>query len=281
MSMVADIKQNTIMCGDCVEILKGFPDNYVDLTVTSPPYDNLRDYDGYSLNFPLLAEELFRVTKDGGVIVWVAGDAVVKGSETGTSFRQALHFKEIGLRLHDTMIYQKKGVTFPSNNRYFQAFEYMFVFSKGKPKTFNPLMDRHNLRVGEEALGKYTVRATDGRMIPRKKPKPCPERSMRYNVWELNTAAQERPCKPLPHPAQFPLRLARDHILSWSNQGDLILDPMCGAGTTLLAAAQLNRNFIGIEISHKYCEIASNRLEQETIPLFFKEQTYGGKEENY
>jgi len=279
--MVADIKQNTIMCGDCVEILKGFPDNYVDLTVTSPPYDNLRDYDGYSLNFPLLAEELFRVTKDGGVIVWVVGDAVVKGSETGTSFRQALHFKEIGLRLHDTMIYQKKGVTFPSNNRYFQAFEYMFVFSKGKPKTFNPLMDRHNLRVGEEALGKYTVRATDGRMIPRKKPKPYPERSMRYNVWELNTAAQERPCKPLPHPAQFPLRLARDHILSWSNQGDLILDPMCGAGTTLLAAAQLNRNFIGIEISHKYCEIASNRLEQETIPLFFKEQTYGGKEENY
>ena len=132
---------NKIYCGDNLELIKQLDDNCIDLTVTSPPYDNLRTYNGYSWDFQGLAHELYRVTKDGGVVVWVVGDATINGSETGTSFKQALYFKDIGFNLHDTMIYSKKGFPFPASNRYHQAFEYMFVFSKGKIKTFNPIKD--------------------------------------------------------------------------------------------------------------------------------------------
>ena len=135
---------NKIICGNCVEIMKEWENNIIDLTITSPPYDNLRDYKGYVFDFENIAKQLYRVTKSGGVVVWIVGDATIKGSETGTSFRQALYFKEIGFNLHDTMIYSKAGFQYPATNRYHQTFEYMFIFSKGKPKTFNPIKDRKN-----------------------------------------------------------------------------------------------------------------------------------------
>ena len=133
---------NKIYCADNVIFMKeNIPSNFIDLTVTSPPYDNLRAYNGYSWDFESVAQELYRITKDGGVVVWVVGDATIKGSETGTSFKQALYFKEIGFKLHDTMIYQSDKPPL-THNRYEQKFEYMFVFSKGRPKTFNPIMEK-------------------------------------------------------------------------------------------------------------------------------------------
>jgi site-specific DNA-methyltransferase (adenine-specific) len=226
----------------------------IDLTVTSPPYDNLRSYNGYSFDFEAVAKELYRITKDGGVVVWVVGDATIDGSETGTSFRQALFFKEIGFNLHDTMIYQKHNFSNPSSNRYHQIFEYMFVFSKGKPKTFNALKDRPNVEAGKiGSWGKNTSRQVDGTMVERKR-KVNTEFGMRYNIWRIKTEM-----KPL-HPAPFPEELARDHVLSWSNPGDVVYDPFMGSGTTAKVAIETNRKYLGSEISSEYWEIAQKRI---------------------
>jgi site-specific DNA-methyltransferase (adenine-specific) len=226
----------------------------VDLTVTSPPYDNLRSYNGYSFDFEAVAKELYRITKDGGVVVWVVGDATIDGSETGTSFRQALFFKEIGFNLHDTMIYQKHNFSNPSSNRYHQIFEYMFVFSKGKPKTFNALKDRPNVEAGKiGSWGKNTSRQVDGTMVERKR-KMNTEFGMRYNIWRIKTEM-----KPL-HPAPFPEELARDHVLSWSNPGDVVYDPFMGSGTTAKVAIETGRKYLGSEISSEYWEIAQKRI---------------------
>ena len=254
-----------LLLGDCLERLKELPDNSVDLTVTSPPYDNLRKYAGLSFDkFQGIAAELYKVTKIGGVIVWVVGDAVVKGSETGTSFRQALAFKEIGFLLHDTMIYQKTGFSFPMNTRYHQIFDYMFVFSKGTPKTFNPICDRQNASAGQRLRG--TERQPDGTLKPLSeldKAKRAKEFGMRRNVWLYATGAgnmAEAEFTDKTHPAVFPLKLAEDHVISWSNAGDTVLDPFMGSGTTGVACKRLNRNFIGIEREPEYLEIAKARI---------------------
>jgi site-specific DNA-methyltransferase (adenine-specific) len=229
-------------------------DGSIDLTVTSPPYDNLRLYNGYSFDFEAVARELYRITKDGGVVVWVVGDATIDGSETGTSFRQALFFKDIGFNLHDTMIYQKHNFSNPSSNRYHQIFEYMFVFSKGKPKTFNALKDRPNVEAGKiGSWGKNTSRQVDGTMVERKR-KMNTEFGMRYNIWRIKTEM-----KPL-HPAPFPEELARDHVLSWSNPGDVVYDPFMGSGTTAKVAIETGRKYLGSEISSEYWEIAQKRI---------------------
>lgn len=258
----------TLILGDCLEKMKELPDKRIDLTVTSPPYDNLRDYKGYSFNFEGIAKELFRITKDGGVVVWVVGDSTVKGSETGTSFKQALYFKEIGFNLHDTMIYSKRGFAFPSNNRYHQTFEYMFVFSKDTPKTFNPIKDRKNI---ETRRGGDAKRQKDGSI---KYGKGGGEQlstyGMRYDIWEYSIGGGNVSDNPIAHqhPAIFPEMLAKDHILSWSNKGDTILDPFMGSGTTGVACKLLNRNFIGIELSEEYFKIAQNRINQTEQGLF-------------
>ena len=255
---------NDLICGDNIEILKGLDDNCIDLTVTSPPYDGLRDYNGYSFDFEGVAQQLLRVTKEGGVIVWVVGDAVVKGSETGTSFRQALHFKEIGLRLHDTMIYQKKGSTsMPNPNRYSQAFEYMFVLSKGSPKAVNKIKDRKNKYAGHEYRRRYRDKHT-GKMIYREDKGITPEYGHRFNIWEYDSGYMKGTKDEIVrgHPASFPEKLAVDHIISWSNEGDIVLDPFVGSGTTCKMAKQLNRNYIGIDISQEYIDIAEERLNQ-------------------
>lgn len=220
--------------GNCLYLIKTLPDEIIDLTVTSPPYDNLRDYKGYSFDFENIAKELFRVTKMGGVLVWVVSDAVVNGSETGTSFKQALYFKEIGFNLNDTMIWKKDSFSFPESVRYPQNFEYMFCLSKGKPKTFNPIKDRKNKHIGMAIHGTY--RQTDGSTISRGErwtsQGGIKEFGSRFNVWEI-------PCEhnnKTGHPAVFPIDIPKGHILSWTNEGDIVLDPFMGSGTTAIAS---------------------------------------------
>ena len=241
--------------------MKGIPDKSVDMVLTSPPYDNLRDYKGYTFNFEGIAQEIYRVLKDGGVCVWIVGDATIKGSETGTSFKQALYFKDIGFNLHDTMIYEKANFGMPAQTRYHQIFEYMFVFSKDKLATFNPIEDKRNVWGGSTCFGVNTVREVNGTMKDLGYRNVVNNFGMRNNIWRLNTVGQENVCESLPHPAMFPERLAKDHILSWSNENDLVYDLFMGSGTTAKAAHQLKRRWIGSEISEEYVELANKRLE--------------------
>jgi DNA modification methylase len=253
---IEDFK-NKIICGDCLEVMKKMPDKSVDLVLTSPPYDNLRDYQGYKFDFENIAKELFRIIKQGGVVVWVVGDATINGSETGTSFKQALYFKEIGFNLHDTMIWEKHSFNHdPRNKRYKQHFEYNFILSKGKPKTYNEIKD-----VPVKNAGK---RYKSSKRLPNGNIRDYGYITMndfqaRSNIWKIGQDTKNK------HPAPFPEKLANDHILSWSNEGDIILDPMNGSGTTTKMAKILKRNYIGIEISEKYCEIARQRLRQDIL----------------
>lgn len=245
------------------------PDNFIDLTVTSPPYDNLRNYNGYEFDFESIAKELFRVTKKGGVVVWVVGDATINGSESGTSFKQALYFMQCGFKLHDTMIYLKQGFANPSSNRYHQVFEYMFVLCKEQLKTFNPIKDKSN-NWGNTQTGDTTQRQKDGSLKQGSK-RDINLFGMRYNVWEVKNEGgwNNVDMGTKKHPATFPDGLPRDHIISWSNEGDLIYDPFIGSGTTAKMAHLLKRNWIGSEISAEYCKIAEKRIKpylmQQTI----------------
>lgn len=252
---------NKNQCIDCLDGLRKLPDNFVDLTVTSPPYDGLRIYNGYSFDFENIAKELYRVTKDGGVVVWVVGDSVIDGSESGTSFRQALYFKSLGFNLHDTMIYAKQGCGFPDVSRYFQVFEYMFVFSKGKPKTFNPLLAQKKKTSIIKNPHKGTIREKNGelKVTYRDNSKPLMVRGniWTYGVGHLHTTRDEYAFE---HPAMFPEKLAEDHILSWSNEGDVVLDPFMGSGTTAKMCILNKRNFIGFELSREYCDIIEQRV---------------------
>lgn len=252
----------TLHLGDCLDVLPTLPDESVDLTVTSPPYDNLRTYKGYIFDFEPTARELYRVTKEGGVVVWVVGDSTVKGSETGTSFRHALYFKELGFNLHDTMIYEKTGFRYPFPNRYHQVFEYMFVFSKGAPpKTFNSINDRVAVWPDSHRNGNIK-RELDGSFTKRKgRYAPAGRLGRRYNVWRYHVG-KNGDDNVIKHPAVFPESLARDHILSWSNEGDTVLDPMMGSATTGKMAKLNGRKFIGIEVAPEYFEIAKNRIEE-------------------
>ena len=259
-----DIRQ-----GDNVTELRAMPDECIDLTVTSPPYDNLRNYGGHTWDFENLARELYRVTKRGGVVVWVVADATIKGSETGTSFRQALYFMECGFNLHDTMIYRVNGVGAKGSNlAYWQEFEYMFILSKGRANTLNLLRDRKNKQSVNFSKGRNTKRSGESVNPTIVAPN---EFSKRGNVWTYNVGFTSGDSS-TSHPAPFPEALARDHILSWSNEGDTVLDPFAGSGTTLKMAAMLKRNAIGIEIHAPYIEIIKARLAKyetaQTAPLF-------------
>jgi DNA modification methylase len=261
-----------LILGDCLEKMKDIPDGSVDLTVTSPPYDNLRSYNGNNEQWgehvwKAVLQDLFRVTKKGGVVVWVVGDATIKGSETGTSFKQALHAMECGFRLHDTMIYQKNAL--PKNhNRYEQDFEYMFVFSKGKTKTFNAI--RVPCLYPEKSTARknsYFSETDEKNRAARsgKKRKPVGADKIKGNIWKINTGKGHSTLdnEAFKHPAIFPEKLANDHILSWSNDGDTVFDPFMGSGTTGVAAKNLGRNFIGIEMDAEYFKIAQERIADE------------------
>lgn len=247
-----------IICGNSAEVLDSLESETIDLVLTSPPYDNLREYNGFQFDFRSIAKQLYRVLKPGGVCVWVIGDATVKGSETGSSFRQALYFMECGFNLHDTMIYEKSGIPFPSSVRYNQSFEYMFVFSKGKPKTINLIRDKVNVMAGESR--KNTRQRTKDGWAKSEGWSIAPF-GIRSNIWRYKTGMNKSTkdkCA-FEHPAIFPEELAKDHIISWSNEGDTILDPFNGSGTTTKLALQLNRQFIGIDVSEEYCKIAKVR----------------------
>ncbi len=249
---------NTILHGDCADELQGIKTESIDLTVTSPPYDELRLYNGYSFDFGNVAKQLYRVTKQGGTVVWIVGDSTVKGSETGTSFRQALFFKSLGFNLHDTMIWEKQTFTATGalKTRYAQVFEYMFIFTKGKIKTFNPIKDRPTKRIRKK---NGTIRQADGTTKPQSSLGKvyADKLAQRFNVWRINTEVSNNNRF---HPAQFSEKLAEDHILSWSNVGDTVLDPFAGSGTTLKMAKKNDRNYIGIEISQEYIKICNQRL---------------------
>lgn len=247
---------------DCLEGMKKLLlSNSIDLTVTSPPYGKLRAYGGYKFDFKPIAQQLYRVTKPRGVVVWVVGDETIDGSESGMSFRQALYFKEIGFNLHDTMFYEKAGFSNPSNNRYHQVIEYMFVLSKGKIKTFNPIRDRI---IKWDSWGKNTSRQKDGTLKLKKgqRKSRVGEYGMRFNIWRYATGAgmSTRDGIAYQHPAIMPEKLAEDHILSWSNEGEIVQDPMCGSGTTLKMAIKNHRHYIGFDINAKYVEIAKKRV---------------------
>ena len=256
------LELNQVYCGDALELMKDIPDGFVDLTVTSPPYDNLRTYnDKLVWNWDVftgIADQLFRVTKQGGVVVWVVSDATIKGSETGTSFKQALYFKDIGFNLHDTMIWEKQTFTATGalKTRYAQVFEYVFIFTKGPIKTFNPIKDRPT-KGPRKKHG--TIRQPDGSTKKQSSIGKVYSNDLaqRFNVWKINTECSNTNRF---HPAQYPEQLANDHIISWSNEGDIVLDPMMGSGTTGKMAKILNRNFIGIEKDPEYFEIAKQRI---------------------
>lgn len=264
---------NKILLGNSIEILSGFESESIDLTVTSPPYDNLRTYngkikdeviyeEGFSFPFVEMARQLYRVTKKGGVVIWVVNDQVKNGGETGSSFRQALLFKEIGFTLYDTMIYHKNGAPFPETGRYSQVFEYMFVLSKGQPKTINLLKDKPNRWAGHSNFGDPSKREKEGTL--KKVDKfVVAEFGTRYNVWYINNGKgfSSKDDIAFQHPAIFPESLAEDHILSWSKPGDVVLDPMCGSGTTLKMAKINGRNYIGIDINEEYVELSKKRVE--------------------
>lgn len=252
--------------GDCLELMKDIPDNSIDLTVTSPPYDNLRTYNGNIEQwcfekFQHIAKELYRVTASGGVVVWVVADATIKGSETGTSFRQALWFMECGFNLHDTMIYQKQNYVPLTHNRYEQEFEYMFVFSKSKPKTFNPIKIPCKY-AGTETWGNVTFHKTNSSGLVDCGKKKVNEFKQHGNIFCYLTG-KVKSRNGIKHPAPFPLELAKDHIISWSNEGDIVLDCFMGSGTTGVACKNTNRHFIGIEIDETYFNIARERIESE------------------
>lgn len=251
---------NKIVCCDCVEFMNNeMESECVDLTVTSPPYDNLRDYNGYIFDCEKVAQGLFRVTKKGGIVVWVVGDKIIKGNKTLTSFKQALTFQKIGFNVHDVMIYRKKNTPFMRSNAYTNCYEYMFVFSKGNPNIFNPLKEK-TVRSGEELL--VHNKKADG--INKKKLGKLNKEKTKTNIWDyavgLGGTTKDRIA--FKHPAVFPEKLAEDHILSWSDEGDIVFDPMCGSGTTCKMALLNNRHYLGCDISQEYVDIANERIEQ-------------------
>jgi site-specific DNA-methyltransferase (adenine-specific) len=253
---------NQIICGNAIDVMRQMPGCSIDLTVTSPPYDGLRHYNGYDFDFEAIAKGLFKVTKKGGVLVWVVGDKIKDGNKTLTSFKQALYFQKIGFNVHDTMIYKKKNTPFMRTNAYTNCFEFMFVFSKGSLKTFNPLKTK-TARHGHEML--VFNKGADG--INRKVLGELKPEKTLTNIWEyaVGLGGTTNDKIAFGHPAVFPEKLAEDHILSWTNPGDLVFDPMCGSGTTCKMAFHNSRNYLGIEISEEYCKIAEKRIEMSML----------------
>ena len=249
---------NQFYADNCISFMKNnLQDDSVDMILTSPPYDNLRDYNGYFFEFEKIADEFFRIIKKGGVVVWVVGDKIKNGNKSLTSFKQAIYFQQIGFNVHDVMIYAKKNTPFMRSNAYTNSYEYMFILSKGKPKTFNPIKEQ-TARSGMEML--VANKKSDGKN--HKVLKELKTEKTKTNIWyyAVGLDGTTKDKEAFKHPAVYPEQLAQDHILSWSNEGDIVLDPMCGSGTTCKMAFLNKRNFIGVDISEEYIEIAKTRL---------------------
>jgi len=258
---------------DCLLTMQRIPGNFIDFVITSPPYDDIRNYNGYKFEFEKISNELFRVVKEGGVVIWVVADATVDGSETGTSFKQALHFKEIGFRLHDTMIYYKNNPMPQTGNRYHQHFEYMFAFSKGNPKTFNPITETTKYH----GIANMKNRGRDGSLEYEKIERSKEKKVGNVFFYSIGGGISTKDKIAYNHPAIFPEKLVFDQIISWTNEDDLVYDPFMGSGTTAKIAHLLKRRWFGSEISNEYVEIAENRLEEYKInpaELFDIEEDY-------
>ena len=255
----------TLYHGDCAVVLPAVGVK-ANLILTSPPYDNLRTYGGHGFDFDRVADACVAALADGGVLVWVVADATVDGSETGTSFRQALGFMERGLALYDTMIWRKNSASRPDPTRYTPLFEYMFICSKGRPSTINLIRDKKNKWAGTGNWGKKIKRNVDGTQGSRSVSSAVvQEWGVRDNIWDIPTGIDKRDC--FDHPATFPYALAQDHILTWTNPGDVVLDPMAGSGTTLRAAKNLGRKAVGVEIHEEYLHIITERMAQSAMAL--------------
>lgn len=249
-------KKRGFFTADCVKFMRGMSDDVVDLTVTSPPYDNLRDYKGYEFNFHLIADELLRITKPGGVVVWVIGDRI-NGGRTLTSFEQGIYFRNIGFSVHDVMIYQKRNTPFMRRKAYTNCYEFMFVLSKGSPSVFNPIREK-TARHGEEML--VCNKKADG--INRKIKGTLKKMKTKTNIWAyaVGMGGTTNDKVAFNHPAIFPEKLAEDHILSWTDKGMLVFDPMCGSGTTGKMAHKHGREFLCVDVCADYIKIAKSRL---------------------
>lgn len=247
---------NKIFNEDCLKTMGKMPNDYIDMVLTSPPYDELRNYNGYFLQFKEIVSELFRIMKPGGLVIWVVGDQTKNGSESGTSFRQALHFIEKGFNLNDTMIYYKNNPMPTSGNRYHQHFEYMFCFSKGVPKTFNPIMEETIYK----GLANMKNRGKEGTLNYTKVPRTDTKKVGNVFFYSIGGGISTKDKVAYSHPAIFPEKLAIDQINTWSNEGDIIYDPFMGSGTTAKIAILLNRKYIGSEISEEYISIIKNRI---------------------
>jgi site-specific DNA-methyltransferase (adenine-specific) len=258
------MKINTIYNESCLDTLHNMPNDFLDCVITSPPYDNLREYNGYSFPFENIAKELFRVIKVGGVIVWVVGDATINGSESGTSFKQALFFKECGFNIHDTMIYQKVNYVPLSHNRYEQSFEYMFVFSKSKPQVFNPkkILCKQGGKIEKYGLERRQNHGKNHSMRVYKETeyKPTKMEKIAPNIFSYTLGKEKTG-----HPAPFPEKLAADQILTWTNENDLVYDPFMGSGTVAKCCILYNRKYIGSEISKEYCDLIEKRIHKHKI----------------
>jgi DNA modification methylase len=262
------VEINKVYTESNIDTLEKMPDEFIDLVITSPPYDGIRKYNGFSFDLEKMTQLLYKKMKVGGVIVWVVNDQVLKGSETGTSFRQALQFMDSGFFLHDTMIYEKNSSTYPASrksNRYTQIFEFMFVFSKGKPKTANLICDKPNKWAGHTNWGKNTKRLGENESLTEvSKIKPVPDFSPRNNIWTYNNSGGYAATDKIAykHPAIFPEDLVSDHLISWSNPGDVVYDPFIGSGTVAKMCILKGRNWIGSEVSEEYTKICEDRISE-------------------
>jgi site-specific DNA-methyltransferase (adenine-specific) len=267
-----DVEPNVIHNSDCIALMRTLPECCIDLTVTSPPYDNLRNYNGYTFDCENIAQELYRITKIGGVLVWVVGDKINNGNRSLTSFRHAITFQEAGFNIHDVMIYRKKNTPFMRSNAYTNCYEFMFVCSKGSPKTFNPLMEK-TARHGFEML--VYNKGADG--VNKKVLKELKSEKVRTNIWDyaVGLGGSTNDKEAFKHPAIFPEKLAEDHILTWTNANDLVFDPMCGSGTTCKMARLHGRQYLGCDISAQYVTIARHRIESMEKESVFLYERYG------
>lgn len=250
---------------NCLTTMANMPENFVDFVITSPPYDDIRNYNGYVFEFENIAKELFRIMKTGGVIIWVVADATIEGSETGTSFKQALFFKNIGFRLHDTMIYYKNNPMPQTGNRYHQHFEYMFALSKGNPKTFNPITEQTKY----QGLANMKNRGQNGLLDYEKVTRTTEKKVGNVFSYSVGGGISTKDKIAYNHPAIFPEKLVADQIKTWTNENDIIYDPFMGSGTTAKIAYLLNRKWIGSEISKEYTNIANERLRMHEINNLF------------
>ncbi len=256
--LAGNITEGTIYNEDCLLTMAKMPDDFIDFVVTSPPYDDIRDYNGYQFEFEKIARELYRVMKKGGIVIWVVGDKMENGSETGTSFRQALYFKEIGFNIHDTMIYYKNNPMPTTGKRYHQHFEYMFAFSKGSPEKFYPLEEKTKY----SGLANMKNRGKDGSLNYEKVERTKTKKVGNVFFYSIGGGISTKDKIAYQHPAIFPEQLVIDQMQTWTDENDLVYDPFMGSGTTAKIAIIMGRRWIGSEISKEYVDIAHKRLQE-------------------